>query len=288
MRISATGWLLPLFLAWPALARYDDKTEAESKQLQGTWSLVSMESSDNKVTPEEKLLRFTFEDDKLILTQPENRDSEERLTFTLDTSVTPHRIDLITPDKKTLPGIYQFKEGRLILCVAQYDDEKPTRPKAFAVTPDSHSLQVVLERLKPKPGKVVSPAVKAELERLQGSWRVVAIHTDGMAEDFERKEEIVSLRFNGDAMELVVTTRGNGEAQVERFPMTLDPSTMAPLIDLALEKDRLSEGIYQIKGDELRLCVNPVDMGTVKERPVELVSKEGTGYILVIARREKP
>ncbi len=44
------------------------------------------------------------------------------------------------------------------------------------------------------------------------------------------------------------------------------------------------QGIYEVNGDTYRYCIAPAG----KDKPNEFSSKEGSGHILMVLKREKP
>ena len=68
----------------------------------------------------------------------------------------------------------------------------------------------------------------------------------------------------------------------------VDLATTPRCIDLKIEagsmKGQVFEGIYEWKGDELRLCFH-LSSGN---RPVEFETKAGSNRVLFVLKREKP
>jgi uncharacterized protein (TIGR03067 family) len=67
----------------------------------------------------------------------------------------------------------------------------------------------------------------------------------------------------------------------------LDPSSMPKFIDFKVEagseKNSEYEGIYELKGDELRICASVVS----RNRPDEFKTKEGSNRVLFVLKRDK-
>ena len=91
--------------------------------------------------------------------------------------------------------------------------------------------------------------------------------------------------FKGNA----ATVEGNDQVRKEyaRFSFKLDPSAMPQLFDLTVaagvQKDAVMEGIYELKGDQLRICLKVLG----QERPAEFTSPEGASVALLVLKREK-
>jgi uncharacterized protein (TIGR03067 family) len=133
-----------------------------------------------------------------------------------------------------------------------------------------------------QPGKDESPSEKAEVAKLQGTWEVTTWKEQGVED--RNFVEFVSpkLVFNGDkhawkagpashegtfkvgskgnlrSVDLVITTDGKGKNQL---------------------------GIYELDGDELKICLARVDTAA---RPTTFASKaDGAEYILATFKRQE-
>ncbi len=123
-------------------------------------------------------------------------------------------------------------------------------------------------------------AARAELKRLEGQWQLIDAERDGKpipADDF--KTERVAIK--GD--QLTITVRGKFR---QRSTLTVDPTTrprgIARAVTEGAFKGKKEVGIYELKGDTLRLCWVSAD----RERPKAFTSK-GRGVLLVY-KRVKP
>ena len=128
-------------------------------------------------------------------------------------------------------------------------------------------------------------AVKKEREKMQGDWKVVSSEEDGNpTPDFI--VQAVKLTIKGDQISLKGV-----EDLAERFgkvTFTLDPATTPKIMDFKIvavkDKDNSHEGIYELKGDELKLCITTRSGGN---RPDEFKTKAGSNRVLVVLKREK-
>jgi uncharacterized protein (TIGR03067 family) len=126
-------------------------------------------------------------------------------------------------------------------------------------------------------------AAKKDQEKLQGTWETAAINYNGNEQANDIKLKLV---FNGKE----VRVEGSDEVEKDyaKFTYKLDPSTNPRAIDITVsagnQKDTTLEGIYEVKGDELRLCVKVIG----KERPAKFASPEGENIALVVLKRVKP
>jgi uncharacterized protein (TIGR03067 family) len=123
---------------------------------------------------------------------------------------------------------------------------------------------------------------KEEKQKLQGTWKLLSITQDGQESD--KSNDDIQLIFSGDDFSAKVPS---GDDHKGTFKV--NPASKPRAIDIMLtegpEKDKTAEGIYELKGDELRLCIaKPGNKG----RPTEFASKPDSGILLVIAKRAKP
>lgn len=124
--------------------------------------------------------------------------------------------------------------------------------------------------------------VRKDVDALQGAWAVEGLEYND--KDLKDKYKI-SFTVKGD----VLTVEGDGEVRKEyaKLAFKLDPSTTPKCLDLTVaggsQKDALMEGIYELKGDEVRLCVRVFG----KDRPSEFKSPDGSSIALLSLKRRK-
>ena len=117
-----------------------------------------------------------------------------------------------------------------------------------------------------------------DVEKLAGDWAVVTTDHHGrkVTED-ERSRPIVTFKDNQ------MTVLRNGDIRPGTFK--IDPNKTPAQIDVTLgygpDKGKTFEGIYQLDGDQLKLCVRDKGAG----RPVEF--KGGEGLLFVTLKRGK-
>jgi uncharacterized protein (TIGR03067 family) len=131
--------LLPL--APLALRPADDspKKEKEFAPLQGTWKLASMEIEGKEVDLlPAKPPRWVIRGNKVLYA------GQELAVLTLDTSTTPHSIDLafVSP-KKVYEGVYEVGKDTLKVCVNRQTEGVKDRPLGFA-TKDKPDLRLLV------------------------------------------------------------------------------------------------------------------------------------------------
>ena len=125
-------------------------------------------------------------------------------------------------------------------------------------------------------------AVKKEVEKLQGAWATLSIEADGQKVTDEEKIKTRKLTTKGDKYTLKVgdeTVQGTIEINPAKKPKTIDVKP-----DSGSNKGKTLLGIYQLEGDNLKICLAPPG----KDRPAEFASNAGTGHQLVVYKREKP
>jgi uncharacterized protein (TIGR03067 family) len=123
---------------------------------------------------------------------------------------------------------------------------------------------------------------KKELAKFDGTWNVSEITYNGT----DHSKLNLNFVFKGDE----VLVEGNDKVKLEyaRFKIKLDPGTTPKLFDLTVkagvQKDTSMEGIYEFKGDELKICIRVFG----KERPTEFGSPDGSSVALLVLKRPAP
>lgn len=126
-----------------------------------------------------------------------------------------------------------------------------------------------------------APGAKDQ-ERLQGTWRVVALENEGKPVPAEAIKG-ATLTFTKDQYEL----KGGREEFRGRFKLhaTQEPRGIDSTFVEADGKEKgVAVGIYKLEGDRLTICWRQGD----KDRPREFGSKPESGLRLLVAERVKP
>jgi uncharacterized protein (TIGR03067 family) len=124
--------------------------------------------------------------------------------------------------------------------------------------------------------------IAKDLEGLQGDWSVTELQFNGKNVTEKYK---FSLTFKGDT----ATIDGDGAVKKEyaKLRFKLDPSTMPKCADVTVvggtQDAATLEGIYELKGDELQLCVKVFGL----DRPNEFKSADGSSVALMKLKRQK-
>jgi uncharacterized protein (TIGR03067 family) len=138
------------FLASAGVSRADDPAVVrEMAELQGVWTLESMEV-DGRKAPDDQTRGWmlVIEGDQY---NPGSGLVSVEYTYKLDPGRNPKAIDLIphegTYKGRTLRGVYALKGDRLSLCRSRTPDGE--RPAGFGTRPDSGLVVSVWKRRKP-------------------------------------------------------------------------------------------------------------------------------------------
>ncbi|HEY1188160.1 MAG TPA: TIGR03067 domain-containing protein [Gemmata sp.] len=126
-----------------------------------------------------------------------------------------------------------------------------------------------------------SDDAKMDLKSLQGKWKVVAAEQDGDPLDRVVGGTLVIKENN-----FHITTAGGTEMKGD---LILNPVKNPKHIDLAHQegglKDKTWQGIYELKGDALKLCYAEAD--SEKDRPGEFKTLKKSRLLLIEMKREK-
>jgi uncharacterized protein (TIGR03067 family) len=124
-----------------------------------------------------------------------------------------------------------------------------------------------------------SPGPKKELEKFAGKWSVSQLTYDGE----DHSKVVFHLTFKGEEAIL----EGDDEVKTEygRFTIKINPATNPRSVDMhisaGVQKGATIEGIYEFKGDELRLCANVFAKG----RPKDFASPAGDRIAVLVLKR---
>jgi uncharacterized protein (TIGR03067 family) len=130
-------------------------------------------------------------------------------------------------------------------------------------------------------------AVKAEMKKLEGTWKEVSFVVDGKkVPDDEGSTVTFIMKADGTWNMKVGKEDSNGT-------FTIDPSkkpkTAAFVVLSGKYKGKTTLDIYELDGDTLKFCFVMVDTGkeTTKERPSRFSSESGSGHSLSVLQRVK-
>ena len=117
--------------------------------------------------------------------------------------------------------------------------------------------------------------------KLEGTWRVVSLEIEGkkIPEETIKDSRLIIKGKEFTMKEKIATYRGNFSTDPSKKPKTIDMKfTEGP------EKGNTSLGIYELDGDNLKLCLTI----TAKDRPAEFAAKPRSGLGHEVLKREKP
>jgi uncharacterized protein (TIGR03067 family) len=127
-------------------------------------------------------------------------------------------------------------------------------------------------------------AAKADLKKMQGTWQAVQVTYNGKEHPGLTGGKLKFV-IKGD----VVTVEAEARLKKEyaKLKFTLDPSTKPGSLDIGVlggsQKGSNFEGLYELKGDELKFCAKILGM----DRPTKFASPAGQSIALVVLKRDK-
>jgi uncharacterized protein (TIGR03067 family) len=211
---------------------------------------------------------MTFKGDKLLIKHP-NKDLEGECEYKIDSKKSPKHFDM-TPPKPDKPqlGIYELTAEEFKLCLGLEE-----RPSDFASKAGSKSVLLIFKKYQARP-------LDDETKALQGVWIIQSIEKDGKAVSEEKVKDYPPLKFKGD--KLVVEND-------DEVDYTIDPKTSPKRIDVfpyawRPDQPKVLLGIYELKGDELKLCYSRGD------RPTEFAGKADSksASVFFVLKKKKP
>jgi uncharacterized protein (TIGR03067 family) len=166
----------------------DEAIKKDRRQIEGTWRGVTLEINGNQAKDEDaKKLTVVNGSDGTWKLLSEGKELIKG-TSTFDPLNKPKTIDF-TPtegdDKgKIFLGVYELGEKTRKLCFAPLGKDRPTE---LSSAPGSEHIVVTFER-------GLAEAIKIDRKRIEGTWRVVDLESDGnklMDEDARKLSVII-------------------------------------------------------------------------------------------------
>jgi uncharacterized protein (TIGR03067 family) len=125
---------------------------------------------------------------------------------------------------------------------------------------------------------------KKELGKLKGNWTVTSYERDKRQLPAEKAKEIKYSVMD----EKLILKDGIGFTNGKEHALKLDATKKPMQIDITpadgKNKGKAFQGICQIEGDTLKVCV----AAPGKERPKEFATKDGSFTILMTWQKDKP
>jgi uncharacterized protein (TIGR03067 family) len=147
-------------------------------------------------------------------------------------------------------------------------------------------LTIVLASQLPPAAVQKEDLLKRELNRIQGTWKLVSIESSGRKTSYESGNESWCLKVKGNSYILTIERNGK-EVSRTQGPFKCDPSQMPKTVDFTYffgAQQFPFAGIYELEGDRVKLCF-PNRSG--QPRPKELATKKDSGEVLMIWERER-
>jgi uncharacterized protein (TIGR03067 family) len=123
---------------------------------------------------------------------------------------------------------------------------------------------------------------KKELDRLKGTWSVTAAESEGQKAP---EEEVRSIKMTFSADKMTINQKGKDLPMEFRLDPTKKPRTIDIVPTEGAQKGKVIAGIYQLDGDELKLCLSRPGK---EQRPTEFATKAGSESVLLTLKRDKP
>jgi uncharacterized protein (TIGR03067 family) len=121
---------------------------------------------------------------------------------------------------------------------------------------------------------------KKEIKKFQGTWKFDSVEAEGkkLSLDMFKDSTLVIKDDKFTFTEGKETHKGTFKVDVSKKPKTIDITfTEGP------EKGKTIIGIYELEGDTYKVCLDPEG----KKRPAKFATKEGSGIVLEVLKREK-
>jgi RNA polymerase sigma factor (sigma-70 family) len=276
------------------------KPITDREKIQGTWDVVGIVAN-GRVEAKDQFEGFTmvFVGDKVSLIPPPTvKVPTKEFAFKLDPTKKPAAINTIAlngpSDGQTILGIYQLEGATLRLCLG--NTPEGGRPTEFESKEGSDRVLMTLQRPKapgrkpPEKEKPDEPTrAKPHRELLLGRWQAVHEEINGTPLPIKNRLGRVVLFEHkplerGDQVKFPLGITSAGASHWVKY--TLDETKQPPWIDIHAypgQPDARYQGIYELKGDTLRICLGHPGVG----RPSEFKTAPASRTTLLELRREQ-
>jgi uncharacterized protein (TIGR03067 family) len=181
-------------------ARADDTPTKETKELQGTWKLVSVESEGMLNDPMGGKPKWVIKGDKVFY------GGNEIAELKIDASTSPKIVDLKFRDPDRIhEGIYSVEKGILKICLNRMTEGAKDRPSMFSTKDQSEWRLLVFDQekdAKSDPAEGLSGFVGLQLKNGEDNNEVVVVSPlkDSPADKAGFKKDDVILKVAGAAV----------------------------------------------------------------------------------------
>jgi uncharacterized protein (TIGR03067 family) len=127
----------------------------------------------------------------------------------------------------------------------------------------------------------MSRAADADKDELQGAWIATSMEINGKPAP---AKEVERTRFTFKGEKLLVWGARDQDKEEEGTFKT-DPKRSPSHLDFTL-KGKTLHGIYEIKGDELKVCFE--NGGKAENRPTRFATNKENEAVLIVLKRRKP
>ncbi len=127
----------------------------------------------------------------------------------------------------------------------------------------------------------VARAADPDKDELQGVWIATAMEINGNPAP---AKEVESTRFTFKAQKLLYR-HSKDEGKAEEGTFKVDPKKSPKQLDITT-KNKTLHGIYEVKGDELKVCFE--NGGKAENRPRKFATNKEEESVLIVFKRQKP
>lgn len=121
-----------------------------------------------------------------------------------------------------------------------------------------------------------------DLGAVQGYWKPLSIEYQGKTQATADELKKITTVFDGAESHLYYKDPAREPVKLARTAVTFDPTTTPKSVTFEYAigdlKGQKRHGIYELAGDQLKLCYGPVD----KPKPTQFAAPAGSGYFLEV------
>ena len=127
----------------------------------------------------------------------------------------------------------------------------------------------------------VARAADPDKDELQGVWIATSMEINGNPAP---AKEVEATRFTFKGQKLLYrNSKGGGKE--DEGTCQVDPKKSPKQLDIT-SKDKTLHGIYEVKGDELKICFENGDKA--ENRPKKFATNTEEELVLIVFKRQKP
>jgi uncharacterized protein (TIGR03067 family) len=134
----------------------------------------------------------------------------------------------------------------------------------------------------PSRGEQTEPGQKTDQDRIQGEWSTSSVEQNGLLTSAdELNANALKMIFKGQTLIMREKNKAG-----EETPFVLDETKKPRTIDITVlpgDEKLIMQGIYEIQGNQLKLCLSKGGVA----RPREFKTTVGSGLTLFVLKREQ-